>query len=132
MVHSLKKKIKCIPIVKQYPRFIVVSDIGYVCHYYMNHLTTVSGHDIGKWNITYKNRDMKNAGLVCDNYKVAQFKRELDSKGFKYTEFPYKHPGAPEETKDLTIIKIEYDETQFAELSKLIKKVNDYFDSIKN
>ena len=63
---------------------------------------------------------MKKAGIVCDNYKVAKFKKELTAHGF--TDFEVK-PFI----KNSSTIQVNVSEDKLMDLKKLCQNVELHF-----
>lgn len=62
-----------------------------------------------------ESKEIKTAGIVCDNYKVTRFKKELEANGFTNYEV---HPFL----MNTSTIKVKLDVDKMKELAKLIKK----------
>lgn len=54
-------------------------------------------------------------GIVCDNYKLDKYKKELTNKGFKFSTGAF--------TYDTTTIQVEAEEENLKEIESLCKKL---------
>ncbi len=71
--------------------------------------------------------EKKITGIVCDNYKLEKFKKELMAKGFNNFEVkPYKI------MKKFTLIQVKCNEKDIPMIATLCRKVEDYFAALKN
>lgn len=64
-------------------------------------------------------------GIVCDNYKVKQFKQKLDEKKFIYTDMPFNI------LLKLTLIKIVAEKERLQEIADICLSLEIKFD-LKN
>ena len=62
--------------------------------------------------------DNRKAGVVIDTYKLKTFEDALTRGKFKWK----RHPGI---TKDTLTLKVEYDDTTFDKLQKVIEAANE-------
>ena len=63
-------------------------------------------------------------GIVCDNYKLGKFKKELAIAGFQFKTFPF--------TNDTTTIKVECEVGKSIEVKGICEKVEEYFSLTNN
>jgi len=62
---------------------------------------------------------MKKVAIVCDNYKLERFKKELDREGYKYELFPF--------VEETTSIKIECKDDQVSKVHAICIKIESHF-----
>lgn len=70
------------------------------------------------WNCTNP-EDKKQFGIVCDNYKLNKFKKELSNGGFQYMTEPFKG-----ETTTIIVISTG---AQLMKIKKICEKVEFHF-----
>jgi hypothetical protein len=69
----------------------------------------------------------KIAGIVCDNYKLEKFKKELVANGFADFEVT----GASIKS-DLSTIKVKCENEEIPQIGKICEEVESYFLAMKN
>ncbi len=63
---------------------------------------------------------MKSVGIICDDYKLPAFKKELKEKGFTdYKIHPYTLGGV----RDHSLIKVEIQDDQVEALARVCRKI---------
>lgn len=72
--------------------------------------------------------DKIKAGIVCDDYKVRKFKKDLKSHGYNDLRIK-KQTGKLEGT---TLIQVRIETEKVPELQKLIEEIELYFKALKN
>lgn len=68
---------------------------------------------------------VKTGGIICDDYKVSTFEKELANEGFKVIS---KTPNQP----FTTLLKVEYNEEDESKITELIKKIDNQCKAIRN
>jgi hypothetical protein len=58
-------------------------------------------------------------GIVCDNYKLGKFKKELAMAGFQFKNFPF--------TNGTTTIKVECEAGKSIEVKAICEKVEAFY-----
>jgi hypothetical protein len=61
------------------------------------------------------------AGIVADNYKVPMFEKELTAEGFAFSKMPFTKAG--KNVDGSTVIQVECDQSQVAQLKALCERV---------
>jgi len=70
---------------------------------------------------------IKKIGIVCDNYKVAEFKKNLIDNGYpEIKETPFK-----DKPLSMTLLTLEVDEKEVPKLSSLLTQLEVFFKTRK-